>query len=167
MYLPSITVFLTLVPLLWIFLILWRERAHVRSLSPFIVGASFISLARLLDVPLELPSLQLSRLLGHSTPEVDTAMVVLGDTADIVGIGFLVSGFSQTLRSLRAVQTEVRDLQSLLPICAWCKRIRESDGAWESIEHYIVKSGLNNVTHGICPDCAARIKEKHGTSRGG
>ncbi len=167
MDLPSVTVFLTLVPLLWIFLILWRERAHVRSLAPLIIGASFISLARLLDIPLEVPSLQLSRLLGQSTSEVDTAMVVLGDTADIVGIGFLLSGFARTLRSLRAARTEVRDLQSLLPICAWCKRIREGNGAWESVEQYIAKNGGHSVTHGICPDCAAAVKEKHGMlSRG-
>lgn len=49
----------------------------------------------------------------------------------------------------------VRRLEGLLPICAWCRRIRSDDGYWKLLEDYLVDVGAQ-VTHGICQDCAAR-----------
>ena len=52
---------------------------------------------------------------------------------------------------------EVRMLRGLLPICAWCKRIRDDDGGWADLGRYLQKHGGGDVTHGICPDCAAGL----------
>jgi GAF domain-containing protein len=52
---------------------------------------------------------------------------------------------------------EVRMLRGLLPICAWCKRIRDDDGGWADLGRYLQKHGGAEVTHGICPDCAAGL----------
>jgi GAF domain-containing protein len=52
---------------------------------------------------------------------------------------------------------EVRMLRGLLPICAWCKRIRDDDGGWADLGRYLAKHGGAEVTHGICPDCAAGL----------
>jgi len=48
----------------------------------------------------------------------------------------------------------VRQLSGLLPICAWCKRIRNKDGSWDVIEDYIKDHSQADFRHGLCPDCA-------------
>jgi hypothetical protein len=58
---------------------------------------------------------------------------------------------------LQAALLEVKQLSGLLPICAWCKRIRDDEGEWESIETYITDHSAADFTHGICPECAQRV----------
>ena len=41
-----------------------------------------------------------------------------------------------------------------MPICAWCKRIRDDQGYWRQIEGYISEHSDALFSHGICPDCA-------------
>jgi GAF domain-containing protein len=48
---------------------------------------------------------------------------------------------------------QVKTLQGLLPICAWCKRIRDDKGYWDQIEAYFHKYAGADFTHGICPQC--------------
>jgi hypothetical protein len=58
-------------------------------------------------------------------------------------------------RHERAMQERIAALESLLPVCGWCKSIRRADGGWESLEHFMESSGTQ-VTHGICPDCSQK-----------
>lgn len=53
------------------------------------------------------------------------------------------------------LQAEVSRLEGLLPICSYCKRIRDENEAWTRIEAYISKRTAADFTHGICPDCMA------------
>jgi hypothetical protein len=57
---------------------------------------------------------------------------------------------------LQAALDEVKKLSGLLPICAWCKRIRDENGNWEPVETYITVHSEADFTHGICPDCAKK-----------
>lgn len=50
-----------------------------------------------------------------------------------------------------------RGLEGLLPICAWCKRIRDESGQWQQLEVYIRDRSDADFTHGACPECAERI----------
>lgn len=50
----------------------------------------------------------------------------------------------------------VRVLSGLLPICAWCKKIRDDNGYWNQVETYIRERSEADFSHGICPDCVAR-----------
>ncbi len=54
---------------------------------------------------------------------------------------------------LQAALTSVRQLTGLLPICAYCKRIRDDADYWQQIEHYLVAHSGAQFTHGICPEC--------------
>ncbi len=56
--------------------------------------------------------------------------------------------------------TEVRLLSGLLPICAWCKKIRDDTGYWNQLESYIQEHSSASFTHGICPECADRLQRK-------
>jgi len=49
---------------------------------------------------------------------------------------------------------------ALIPICAWCKKIRNERAAWEDIEVYFTREGLGEFTHSICPVCAEKIFSK-------
>ncbi len=60
------------------------------------------------------------------------------------------------IRELREALDKVTFLSGLLPICAWCRKVRDDQGYWSQIESYISKHSEANFSHGICPDCAAK-----------
>ena len=47
-------------------------------------------------------------------------------------------------------------VESLLPICAQCKKIRKEDGTWVAMETYFHQNAIANFSHGYCPQCAAQ-----------
>jgi DNA-binding response OmpR family regulator len=51
------------------------------------------------------------------------------------------------------LQREVRQLQGLLPICSYCKRIRDEADAWSQVEDYVSRRTDAQFSHGICPTC--------------
>lgn len=55
----------------------------------------------------------------------------------------------------RALEAEVRILEGIVPICSFCKRMREDDGTWVRLEQYIGSRSTARFSHGVCPDCAA------------
>ena len=55
--------------------------------------------------------------------------------------------------TLNDTLAQVRELQGLLPICAWCKKIRNDEGYWEQLETYVRRHTRAQFTHGICPAC--------------
>jgi sigma-B regulation protein RsbU (phosphoserine phosphatase) len=56
-------------------------------------------------------------------------------------------------RRILGLQEEVRRLTGLLPICTYCKKIRQSDAEWVPIETYVARRSEASFSHGICPDC--------------
>lgn len=60
---------------------------------------------------------------------------------------------------LRTALDNVRLLSGLLPICAWCKSIRTDEGYYQQAESFISSHTGATFTHGICPDCAERLRE--------
>ena len=58
-------------------------------------------------------------------------------------------------------ERELHNLRGLLPICACCKKIRDKKGYWEKVEKYIEEHSAVDFTHGICPDCAAKLYPEH------
>jgi integral membrane sensor domain MASE1 len=58
---------------------------------------------------------------------------------------------------LQDALTHVKELRGLLPICAWCKRVRDDHDYWHSVEEYISDRTDAQFSHGICPDCVAQV----------
>jgi GAF domain-containing protein len=52
---------------------------------------------------------------------------------------------------------EVRRLQGMLPICSYCKKIRNDQNSWEQLESYISEHSHATFSHGICPDCRGTV----------
>jgi hypothetical protein len=49
--------------------------------------------------------------------------------------------------------SKIKTLTGLIPICAWCKKIRDDRGYWQTVEQYIREHSQADFTHGMCPDC--------------
>ena len=58
---------------------------------------------------------------------------------------------------LQEALASVKTLTGLLPICAACKKIRDDQGYWNQLEAYLAKHSEITFTHGICPDCVAKV----------
>lgn len=73
---------------------------------------------------------------------------------------FLALNQEQALRvELEEALLNLKTLQGLLPICAHCKKVRDDQGYWTQIEHYVRSHSEAEFTHGICPEC---IEEHYG-----
>lgn len=64
---------------------------------------------------------------------------------------------AQANDELRTALVEVRTLKGLIPICAWCKKVRDDEGYWESVESYVSARSEASFSHGICSSCAATL----------
>jgi len=53
--------------------------------------------------------------------------------------------------------TELLQLRNLLPICSYCKKIRDDNNYWQSVEQYFTEHLDVQFTHGICPDCLQKF----------
>jgi DNA-binding response OmpR family regulator len=51
---------------------------------------------------------------------------------------------------------ELNRLKGLIPICSYCKRIRQDEGFWQQIEAYLADHSQATFSHGVCPECAKR-----------
>lgn len=63
----------------------------------------------------------------------------------------------ELIRQLQEALAELKVLRGMVPICSYCKRVRDDEGYWQQVEVYIEKQAGADVTHGICPECL----EKH------
>jgi PAS domain S-box-containing protein len=63
----------------------------------------------------------------------------------------------QLLRELQTALAEVKELQKILPICMYCKRIRDDANYWQTVETYISQHTNTQFSHGICPTCYENI----------
>ena len=94
-------------------------------------------------------------------------LTALNETKDIVkgfdagGVDYVTKPFNppellariRTHIELRRAREEIQTLHGLLPICARCKRIRDTGGNWQVLESYISERSQAEFSHGICPEC--------------
>ncbi|MBL8796754.1 MAG: response regulator [Planctomycetia bacterium] len=57
------------------------------------------------------------------------------------------------MQALQDALARVRQLQGLLPICTYCKKIRDDRNYWQQVETYITDHSAARFSHSICPDC--------------
>jgi len=63
----------------------------------------------------------------------------------------------QLISELTSALGQVKRLSGLLPICSYCKQIRDDQGYWNQIESYIRDRSDAEFSHGICPECAKKL----------
>jgi hypothetical protein len=106
----------------------------------------------------------------HDTPLMVTTAVgctvlsivaFLLHPADILWTGFinrLIACFMVWLTTVLSItrkraEEETKTLRGFLPICSYCKKIRDNTGYWERMEVYISANSQAHFSHGICPEC--------------
>ena len=72
---------------------------------------------------------------------------------DISSRKFAEEERERLIRDLRDAMARVKTLTGLLPMCAWCRKVRDDKGYWKKVEAYIEEYSGASFTHGICPDC--------------
>ncbi|PCH60737.1 MAG: hypothetical protein COC19_05495 [SAR86 cluster bacterium] len=68
----------------------------------------------------------------------------------------------QAISSIKELLLRNAELERLLPICAWCKRIRDTDGDWQILESYMSKHSNVMFSHGVCDNCTHK---QYGSAR--
>lgn len=77
----------------------------------------------------------------------------------LVGVRILElqKSLADRVDELEEALSRVKQLQGMLPICAYCKKIRDDQNYWEQVESYIAKHSEAQFSHSICPDCYAEF----------
>lgn len=76
-----------------------------------------------------------------------------------VGLAYMISRIAAQKREL---EQRVEELEGILPICSFCKKIRDEDGRWEQVESYVSHRSAAEFSHSVCTDCE---KEHYGEHR--
>jgi GAF domain-containing protein len=69
-----------------------------------------------------------------------------------------VKALQVALAEKQRAQNKVALLQDLLPMCAWCRKVRDDEHFWHRVEDYLSKQAEVKITHGVCPDCYERLR---------
>ena len=73
------------------------------------------------------------------------------------GLTLLLIAITTVLSLLRKrTEEDVKVLRGLLPICSYCKKIRDDRGYWEQVERYVAARSDADFSHGMCPDCGVK-----------
>jgi DNA-binding NtrC family response regulator len=64
------------------------------------------------------------------------------------------------ITELEKSRKEIKTLHGLLPMCAWCREIRDDKGYWKNLETYIRENTDAAFTHGICPKCMKKVERE-------
>ena len=67
---------------------------------------------------------------------------------------------SRLIEELQTALTNVKTLTGLLPVCAWCKKIRNDDGYWQQVDVYLREHADVQITHGMCTECSSKMLSK-------
>jgi CheY-like chemotaxis protein len=77
----------------------------------------------------------------------------------------LQSELRRRVSELEQALAQVKQLRGLLPICAYCKKVRADNDYWQQLESYVAARTEASFTHGICPHCAAQLREEMARTR--
>lgn len=69
----------------------------------------------------------------------------------------LQSKLAERVNQLEQAAAQVKKLEGILPICGYCKKIRDDHDYWQSVEGYVATHSEAEFSHGICPSCYVEI----------
>ena len=85
--------------------------------------------------------------------------ILLNALIRIFVLVFIAYFVHRTAEQNRALEKKVQVLEGILPICMFCKKIRNKQDVWQQLEAYISQNSEADFSHGLCPKCA---KEHYG-----
>lgn len=98
---------------------------------------------------------------------VAVVSILLGSAVFVRVTHPLLKRLQETVENLERTLGEVKTLRGILPICSFCKKIRDDDGYWDQVEVYVTEHSEADFSHGVCPDCMKRhypdFVDEHGS----
>lgn len=92
-----------------------------------------------------------------------TEVPLFDDNGNVLGIEGIVQDITKlkqaeadrenVIKMLEKALSEIKTLRGILPLCSFCKKIRNDEGYWEQVDVYINKYSEADISHGICPEC--------------
>ena len=70
---------------------------------------------------------------------------------------YLLVSRQRTIIAISELLANINTLSGLLPICGWCKKMRNDAGYWKSVEQYISEHTGASFTHSMCPECETKF----------
>jgi hypothetical protein len=119
-----------------------EKRVVAIEISAFVCIILIIWLNELIDIP--------HRLMGAEATPINWIESIF-ESSCIGVLGVLIIFFT------RKVFQRIRHLEGMLPLCSFCKKIRDEEGGWHQIEAYISDKSEADFSHGICPECAEKF----------
>ena len=120
---------------------------------------------------LEKGELKITRKDGSNATVEHFAFPMKNDDGEIIAIVEYVRDITEKKRfeeeqkklisDLNTALSEIKTLQGILPLCTYCKKIRNDEGYWEKVDIYIHKHTNAGISHGICPDCLKEHFPEH------
>ena len=107
---------------------------------------------------LRFPSGVIKETIATYTPDIVDGLVrgFLVHVTDVTALREREAALEKAIADRDAAQAEVQTLRGLLPICAFCKDIRDESGDWQQMEAYVSKRSEAKFSHGVCPNCIAK-----------
>lgn len=116
---------------------------QAEGLSPLEMGSSLLL------------TLFIALLVGWQLYQLLTARQTLQTAVNLA-----TTELQEKIGELTVAKDKVRHLEGILPICAYCKKIRDDQEAWHQLEDYITDNSEAWFSHGICPDCAETVRQQ-------
>ncbi|MCP4605868.1 MAG: response regulator [Proteobacteria bacterium] len=69
------------------------------------------------------------------------------------------------VEALQKATKEINQLRGILPMCAWCHKVRTDDDYWHQVDDYLNTHTNMDVSHGMCPECYKKMKHKLSQNR--
>ena len=88
----------------------------------------------------------------NATPDFEH-QVIYSVARDVTEQMIADEEIERLVSELRVALSEVRELQDILPICSYCKKIRDDENYWHAVEAYIANHTKTRFSHSICPSC--------------
>jgi PAS domain S-box-containing protein len=91
----------------------------------------------------------------NATPDV-VGRIIYSVARDVTESKRAAAEREHLLRDLQSALAEVEALRGILPMCSYCRRIRDREDSWHSMEEYIHRHTESRFSHGICPSCVEK-----------
>lgn len=82
--------------------------------------------------------------------DVEELQVRIGVGRKVVDLQAALAG---RIKELQLAMSQIKTLQGILPICMYCKKIRDDQQYWQQVEQYVSSHTAAQFSHGVCPDC--------------
>lgn len=82
-----------------------------------------------------------------------TIAIAMARHADLVTSQSVSRRFQAKNEELQRTLAGMKTLSGILPVCSYCKKVRENQEHWEHVDVYIRKHSDARISHGICPEC--------------